>query len=65
MAIPDNQACFLPILQSLADRADHHVRDVTRCVADKFGLTESEREQLLPVDSKPSLQTEWAGQRLI
>jgi restriction system protein len=48
MSIPDYQACLLPILQLLADRQDHHIRVVTRAVADKFNLSDAEREQRLP-----------------
>ena len=48
MAIPDFQAVMLPVLESIADGQDHMMRDVTRRVADRFGLSGDERHLLLP-----------------
>lgn len=48
MPIPDYQDCMLPLLQALSDSKEHVVRDVTKALADRFGLTEAERSELLP-----------------
>src|SRR4051794_10809422 len=39
---------MLPVLEAVADCQDHVMREVTRRVADRFGLSEDERKQLLP-----------------
>lgn len=48
MAIPDYQSLMLPLLVTLSDGQERTVRDLTRLLADRFGLTEDERETLLP-----------------
>jgi restriction system protein len=48
MAIPDYQACMLPLLQLAADGANHTLKEVLPTLADQFGLTEAERNELLP-----------------
>ena len=48
MAIPDYQACMLPLLRLAADGADHTLKDVLPTLSDQFDLTEAERNQLLP-----------------
>jgi restriction system protein len=46
--IPDYQACMLPLLQLAADGANHTLKEVLPTLADQFGLTEAERNELLP-----------------
>lgn len=48
MPIPDYQECMLPTLELLADGQDHRIRDLTNAVADRFGLTDSQRAEMLP-----------------
>ena len=48
MPIPDYQTLMLPLLQLLSDGEEHLLREVVQQLADKFGLTEEERRQLLP-----------------
>jgi restriction system protein len=48
VAIPDFQTVMLPILQLLADGREHANREVLERLADKFGLTEQEKKELLP-----------------
>ena len=48
MPIPDFQSLMLPLLEVLADGQERAVRDVTNLLADRFGLTPEERQQLLP-----------------
>jgi len=47
MAIPDYQTLMLPVLQ-LASEGEQRVADVVDLLADRVGLTEEERQQLLP-----------------
>ncbi|WP_227254675.1 restriction endonuclease [Frigoriglobus tundricola] len=48
MPIPDYQDCMLPLLELLADGKDYTLRAVTTALADRFGLTEDERKEMLP-----------------
>lgn len=48
MSIPDYQACMLPILEMISDGQEHRMADLTRSIADRFELSESERAELLP-----------------
>jgi restriction system protein len=48
MAIPDYQACMLPLLRLAADGGNHMLKEVLPTLADQFGLTEAERNELLP-----------------
>lgn len=48
MAIPDYQACMLPLLRYLSDGAEHSLRDAENCLAEHFKLTPAERAELLP-----------------
>lgn len=47
MPIPDYQTLMLPVLR-LAAEGEKRVGDVENLLADQFGLTQAEREQLLP-----------------
>lgn len=48
MAIPDFQSVMLPLLQVIGDGQDYRMRDVTTAVADRFNLTDEERQEMLP-----------------
>jgi len=48
MAMPDYQACMLPLLEVLGDGKDYHIQTLTGMVADRFGLSDAEREAVLP-----------------
>jgi restriction system protein len=48
MAIPDYQACMLPLLKSLGDGQVRTMRELTDAVAAQFKLTDTERQALLP-----------------
>jgi restriction endonuclease Mrr len=48
MPIPDFQTLMLPLLEALADGQKRLMRDVTAQLADRFELTEEERQQKLP-----------------
>jgi restriction system protein len=44
---------MLPVLKLSADRAEHRFRDVVERLAAEFGITESERAELLPSGTAP------------
>jgi Mrr N-terminal domain len=48
MAIPDYQACMLPLLKLAGDRNDHALKDAVPTLADQFQLTDAERSEFLP-----------------
>jgi len=48
MAIPDYQACMLPLLRHLADGQEHSLRDAEEALAAHFRLSAAERAELLP-----------------
>lgn len=48
MPIPDFQAVMLPVLEFLSDGQEHRMKDVTEGVADKCGLTDDERQAMIP-----------------
>jgi restriction system protein len=48
MAIPDYQTIMLPLLKFSGDQQEHSLREAIDQLAQKFGLTEIERRELLP-----------------
>jgi len=48
MPIPDFQSVMLPLLQLLSDGKEWRMRDVTETLANRFQLTQQEREEMLP-----------------
>src|SRR5437870_8694767 len=48
MAIPKYDEIMLPLLNVLSDGQTHTKRELTEKMADHFGLTPEEREQMLP-----------------
>lgn len=48
MPIPDFQTVMLPLLKLISDSKEHQLREVIEELAKQFGLTESERKELLP-----------------
>jgi restriction system protein len=60
--IPDYQSCMLPLLRAVADGQEHSIRDLTRQLADDFGLTDSERQEPLPSGQQTVLsnRVSWA-----
>lgn len=43
MAIPNQKEIGLPILESLKDKKDHHIVEISRRLEEYFALTEEER----------------------
>jgi restriction system protein len=48
MPVPDYETFMLPMLRSLADGAEHHVRDIREKLAAEFKLTSADRAEMLP-----------------
>jgi restriction system protein len=48
MAIPDFQSVMLPIMETLSDGQTWIMRNLTQALADRFTLSDAERQQLLP-----------------
>lgn len=48
MAIPDYQSMMLPVLKYMGDGQEHSLHETIEVMAEKYGLTEQERSELLP-----------------
>jgi len=48
MAIPDFQTIMLPILRFAGDGSEHSMLDARTALADRMGLTDEDRQELLP-----------------
>ncbi len=48
MALPDFQSMMLPLLKLAADGQPHSLADARAALATEFGLTQAERDELLP-----------------
>jgi restriction system protein len=57
MAVPGFQDMMLPILQIAEDGKEHSFRETTEAVADRLGLTEADRKELLPSGRQTTLAT--------
>ncbi len=47
VTIPDYETILQPFLELVADGSEHRIRDITKQIADRFGLSDDERQQLL------------------
>jgi restriction system protein len=67
MAIPDYQTLMLPVLKVASDGQEHRFGDVVHQLALDFGLTDVERQQLLPSGKQPTFANRvgWAKTYLI
>jgi restriction system protein len=50
--IPDFQSMMRPLLEELSDGSTRRTRELVQSLSDRFGLTEEEREALLPSGSQ-------------
>lgn len=48
MPIPDYQTIMLPLLKFVADGKEHLIKEAIEKLADEFGLTQDEKDKLLP-----------------
>ena len=53
MPIPDYQTLMLPLLQLSKDRSECHFLEVIDFLAAKFGVSDVERQELLPSGAQP------------
>lgn len=62
MAIPDYQSIMLPLLQFLADKKEHSLRETIEHLELKFRLSDDEKKQLLPSGNQPIFENRvgWA-----
>lgn len=66
MAVPDFQSVMFPFLEALEDGQESTMRDLTKLLADRFNLTEAERQELLPSGQQSvfSNRVAWAKSHL-
>ncbi len=66
MAIPDFQTVMLPLVETLSDGQERTMRELTDLLADRFGLTEPERLEVLPSGQQSifSNRVAWAKSHL-
>jgi restriction system protein len=62
MSILDYETLMLPLLESVADGREYLLRDLVSQLADRFGLSNDERQQLLPSGQQTIIQNRvsWA-----
>jgi restriction system protein len=67
MPIPGHQELMRPLLELLRDGAEHSIRDAYVQLADRFGLSEAEREELIPSGTQQLLHNRvgWAKTYLL
>jgi len=67
MAIPDYETLMLPVLKLAGDGHEHRIRDVIAKLTDDFGLTEEEKQQMLPSGKQATFanRVHWARTYLV
>ena len=62
MAVPDYQSLMLPLLKVLGDGEEHSLHEVIETLANRFQITEEERQELLPSGRQAKLdnRVSWA-----
>lgn len=65
MAIPDYQSIMLPLLRFAADGNEHSLREAIEGLSEKFGLTDAEKNEMLPSGSNQDSTTVSLGRALI
>ena len=53
MPIPDYQACMLPLLQFASNGQEHQLKEAIQALAEKFSLSEEEKNEFLPSGQQP------------
>jgi restriction system protein len=63
MAIPDYQTVMLPLLELVGDGKEHHIGEAVNALADQFGLSEAELNEMLPsgVEAVFKNRVRWAS----
>jgi restriction system protein len=67
MPVPGHQTFMRPLLELLTDGQEHVVRDTYRQLADRFRLTEADRQELIPSGTQRLLDNRvgWAKTYLL
>lgn len=67
MPVPSHQTFMRPLLEVLSDGREHVIRQVYSELADRFDLTETDRQELIPSGSQPLLHNRvgWAKTYLV
>jgi restriction system protein len=62
MSVPDYQTVMLPLLRFSGDRKEHSTREAIDALATVFGLTDAERNELLPSGQQTTFsnRVQWA-----
>jgi len=62
MAIPDYQTLMLPLLRLAGDQKEHKLSEAVEVLSDQFGLTEHERQEMLPSGGETTIHNRvgWA-----
>lgn len=62
MAVPDFQSLFLPVLQVASDGNEHSLTETIETIAQQLGLTEADRNEMLPSGKQRKLdnRVSWA-----
>lgn len=61
--VPNFQSFFLPLLESLADKQEHNIKDLVPVLADRLNLTKEQRAEMIPSQRQPTLYNRvlWAN----
>lgn len=63
MAIPDYQSIMLPLLRFATDGNEHSLREAIESLSKQFGLTDAEKNELLPSGQQPRFDNRVAWAR--
>ena len=63
MAIPDYQSIMLPLLRFATDGNEHSLREAIEGLSEQFGLTDAEKNELLPSGQQPRFNNRVAWAR--
>jgi len=63
MSIPDYQSIMLPLLRFAKDGNEHSLREAIEGLSEQFGLTETEKNELLPSGQQPRFDNRVAWAR--
>jgi restriction system protein len=58
MSIPDFQSIMLPFLHVLSDGQERSMKEMVDSLAQRFSLTDTELEELLPSGQQTTLRTQ-------
>jgi restriction system protein len=67
MPVPGHQTLMRPLLELVLDGEEHSVRDIHTQLADRFQVTEADRQELIPSGTQPLLHNRagWAKTYLL